>query len=155
MSRRPKIDFQNNLKYHALHESYPSIGQHTLVPSAKPNHQCHFQTKKKKKEMKLTAAQCDWDTLHQLVVSFIRLPLAWIQKQVSACCFCFCLELGLGQPFLASWSLVPKTFSVQLMFFFLPPFVNVLLPVCPRGKKAKIIRRRSQIRELTLLLPAS
>ena len=31
---------------------------------------------KKKKEMKLTAAQCDWDTLHQLVVSFIRLPLA-------------------------------------------------------------------------------
>lgn len=111
--------------------------------------------KKKKKEMKLTAAQCDWDTLHQLVVSFIRLPLAWIQKQVSACCFCFCLELGLGQPFLASWSLVPKTFSVQLMFFFLPPFVNVLLPVCPRGKKAKIIRRRSQIRELTLLLPAS
>lgn len=153
MGRRPEIDFQNNLKYHALHESYPSIGQHTLVPSATPNHQCHFQTKKK--EMKLTAAQRDWDTLYQLVVSFIRLPLAWIQKQVSACCFCFCLELGLGQPFLASWSLVPKTFSVQLMFFFLPPFVNVLLPVCPREKKAKIIRRRSQIKELTLLLPAS
>ena len=76
MGRRPEIDFQNNLKYHALHESYPSNGQHTLVPSATPNHQCHFQTKKKKKEMKLTAAQCDWDTLHQLVVSFIRLPLA-------------------------------------------------------------------------------
>ena len=32
--------------------------------------------KPKKKEMKLTAAQRDWDTLYQLVVSFIRLPLA-------------------------------------------------------------------------------
>ena len=49
MGRGPEIDFQNNSKYHALHESYPSIGQHTLVPSATPNHQCHFQTKKKKR----------------------------------------------------------------------------------------------------------
>lgn len=65
MGRRPEIDFQNNLKYHALHESYPSIwtAYTGTICYTKPPMSFSNQ-KKKKKEMKLTAAQRDWDTLH-------------------------------------------------------------------------------------------